>query len=74
MWIVCILKCSDNTYYVGCTGNIVDRLVRHNRGEVHYTSSRLPFEVVHQSVFLRQIQSIRILEVFEIWIRQGVCN
>jgi putative endonuclease len=51
MWTVYILKCNDGTYYVGCTNNIEDRIRRHNKGDVHYTASRLPFEIVHQSVF-----------------------
>lgn len=51
-WTVYILKCSDDTYYVGCSENMEDRLYRHNKGYVTYTSSRLPVELVHQSVFL----------------------
>lgn len=46
MHAVYILKCADNTHYVGCTSNLENRLVRHNRKEVHYTKSRLPFKVV----------------------------
>jgi putative endonuclease len=41
-WTVYLLKCSDDTYYTGCTSNLDDRLKRHARGEVHYTKSRLP--------------------------------
>jgi predicted GIY-YIG superfamily endonuclease len=51
MWIVYILKCCDNTYYVGCTGDLQDRMNRHKGGQVKYTSTRLPFEIAHQSVF-----------------------
>jgi predicted GIY-YIG superfamily endonuclease len=51
IWTVYILKCADDTYYVGCTGDLLDRLNRHKRGEVKYTSSRLPFQIVHQSIF-----------------------
>lgn len=46
MHTVYIFKCADDSHYVGCTGNLDERLVRHNRKEVHYTKSRLPFEVV----------------------------
>ena len=46
MHTVYILKCSDDSHYVGCTGNLVERLKRHNKGEVSYTKSRLPFAVV----------------------------
>lgn len=50
-WTVYIIKCADNTHYVGCTSNLEKRLVRHNRGEVHYTSTRLPIEVLTYTVF-----------------------
>jgi putative endonuclease len=46
MHTVYILKCSDSTHYVGCTSNLDKRIVRHNRGEVKYTKSRLPIEVL----------------------------
>ena len=42
MWYVYILKCSDNTYYTGFTSNLENRMMAHEKGEVHYTSSRLP--------------------------------
>lgn len=51
MWTVYILKCSDNSYYVGCSNDMNDRLSRHNSGQVSYTSTRLPFQIVHLSVF-----------------------
>ena len=50
-WTVYILKCVDNTYYTGCTSNLEKRLIRHNRGEVHYTKSRLPINVETYIIF-----------------------
>ena len=41
-WSVYILKCRDNTYYTGCTNNLEDRLDRHRKGQIKYTSTRLP--------------------------------
>ncbi len=67
MWIVYILKCSDKTYYVGCTANMDERLVRHNRGEVQYTSSRLPFEIAYQSVFFDKYKAFE----FEKYLKSG---
>ena len=43
---VYILLCSDGKYYVGKTNNLADRLHRHSRGEVSYTSTRLPLQLV----------------------------
>ncbi len=46
MWTVYILKCNDNTNYTGCTGNLEERLKRHNNGEVAYTATRLPVKLM----------------------------
>ena len=46
MWSTYVLKCSDNTYYTGCTSDIRDRLNRHQTGQIKYTSSRLPVELI----------------------------
>ncbi|MBC3844850.1 GIY-YIG nuclease family protein [Winogradskyella echinorum] len=46
-YVVYILKCFDNTFYTGYTTNIENRLKAHNKGEVHYTKSRLPVELIN---------------------------
>ena len=46
MWQVYILRCSDDSYYTGCTSSMLDRLDRHNKGEIRYTSSRLPVDLI----------------------------
>jgi putative endonuclease len=46
--LVYILRCSDNSYYVGCTNNINRRLRDHGNGEAaDYTAKRLPVELVY---------------------------
>jgi putative endonuclease len=67
MWIVYILKCSDNTYYVGCTHDIDERISRHRKGSVSYTSTRLPVEIVHQSVFYDKYKAFE----FETYLKSG---
>lgn len=67
MWTVYILKCSDGTYYVGCTNDINDRLSRHEKGDIKYTSSRLPIKVVHQSVFFDKYKAYE----FEKYLKSG---
>ena len=64
---VYILKCVDNTYYVGCTSNFADRIARHTRGEVSYTSSRLPLITIHQSVFFDKYKAYQ----FENYLKSG---
>lgn len=61
------MKCSDETYYVGCTNNIEDRLQRHSKGQVAYTALRLPIVVVHQSVFANKYKAYE----FEIYLKSG---
>ena len=73
MWIVYILKCSDGTYYVGCTNDINDRLLRHEKGDIKYTSSRLPIEVAHQSVFFDKYKAYE-FEKSEVRFRKSFCD
>ena len=51
MWVVYILLCSDGSYYTGCTSNLEERLLRHNKGQVHYTKDKLPVELVTYITF-----------------------
>jgi putative endonuclease len=44
---VYILRCADNSYYVGSTRNLEHRLEQHASGDgAKYTSKRLPVELV----------------------------
>ncbi len=67
MWHVYILKCSDGTYYTGCTNNLDDRLARHRKGQVHYTSSRQPFELVTHITFTDKYKAYN----FEKYLKSG---
>ncbi len=42
MYFVYLLKCHDGSTYTGCTNNLEDRIARHHKGQVHYTSDKLP--------------------------------
>ncbi len=46
MHYIYLLRCSDKSIYTGCTSNLEKRLERHNKGQVHYTKDKLPFELV----------------------------
>jgi putative endonuclease len=50
---VYILKCFDDSYYVGVTSDLEGRMIKHNMGfyEGSYTSSRLPLELVFYCEF-----------------------
>jgi len=67
MHYVYILKCSDGTYYTGCTNNLENRLARHNKGEVHYTKDKLPFELITHIVFSDKYKAYQ----FEKYLKSG---
>ncbi|MGD0337617.1 MAG: GIY-YIG nuclease family protein [Bacteroidota bacterium] len=50
-FFVYILRCSDNTLYTGQTNNIQNRLEEHKKGQVHWTKSRLPVELVYFEIY-----------------------
>jgi putative endonuclease len=64
---VYILLCSDNTFYTGCTKNIDERLIRHQKGQVDYTRTRLPVELVHFSAFVDKYKAFE----FEKYLKTG---
>ena len=48
-----ILRCADETLYVGCTNNLAKRLVEHNTSKkgAHYTKIRRPVVLQYHEVF-----------------------
>lgn len=64
MAFVYILKCSDDSYYVGSTTNLTKRIEEHNNGVgANYTKKKLPVKLVYyeecqsiETAFLRERQ------------------
>ncbi|HET8809147.1 MAG TPA: GIY-YIG nuclease family protein [Flavobacteriaceae bacterium] len=50
-YAVYIVLCNDEKFYTGYTENITKRISAHNKGEVHFTKTRLPIKLVHLSLF-----------------------
>jgi predicted GIY-YIG superfamily endonuclease len=49
---VYILRCAGNSYYTGHTDNLVERIAKHQSGEIEgYTSTRLPVKLVFSEQF-----------------------
>jgi putative endonuclease len=47
-WSVYLVRCADNTFYVGSTTDVEARAAAHNAGRgARYTSGRRPVEVVY---------------------------
>ena len=68
MWYVYILKCSDETFYTGCTNNLEERIKRHNWKQIHYTSSRLPLELITYIAFSNKYKAF----AFEKYLKSGL--
>ena len=48
MWYLYILKCADETLYVGITTDLTKRLKTHNQGKAsRYIRMRLPVEMIY---------------------------
>lgn len=48
MWFVYILRCADGTFYVGETGNLLQRLQQHNKGCASaHTATRRPVRIAY---------------------------
>jgi len=64
MAFVYILKCSDDSYYVGSTTDLTKRIEEHNNGVgANYTKKKLPVKLVYyeecqsiETAFLRERQ------------------
>lgn len=50
-WIYILYSSKLDKYYVGHTGNLGDRLKRHNAGRSKSTKSGAPWELVYQEMF-----------------------
>ncbi len=46
-------------FYVGSTGNIDDRLFRHNSGQPKATKHGIPWDIIHQEVHATQSDALR---------------
>ena len=68
---VYILKCNDNSYYVGHTDNIEKRISEHSSNEYPcYTSKRLPAEVAFIQPFGSRDEAFNAERQIKKWSRQ----
>jgi putative endonuclease len=53
MHYVYILRCADDTLYVGCTNNLEKRLHQHNNAKsgAHYTKIRRPVNLIYSEKY-----------------------
>ncbi|OGU72372.1 MAG: hypothetical protein A2V93_02125 [Ignavibacteria bacterium RBG_16_34_14] len=66
-----ILKCSDGSYYTGCTTNLEQRIQEHNFKKYdNYTSTRLPVELVYSQLFTDINDAINVERQIKGWSRR----
>lgn len=68
MYYVYVIKSEkDNSYYTGSTEDLKRRLQEHNRGDVRYTSSKIPYKFAWYCVFRNKNKALS----FEKYLKQG---
>jgi predicted GIY-YIG superfamily endonuclease len=68
---VYMLKCNDNSYYIGHTDNIEKRIIEHQLNVYPcYTSKRLPVEVVFVQLFGTRDEALNAERQIKKWNRQ----
>ena len=59
MYFVYILQSlKDNSYYIGYTGNIKNRLYEHNYGRTGYTKLKRPWKLVYEEEYNTEKEAI----------------
>ena len=59
-YIVYILQSKfDESFYIGFTSNIEQRLSYHNLGKSRYTSKKIPWEVVYTETFSTRSEAMK---------------
>jgi len=49
-WVY-IIRCKDNSFYTGITGNLGKRFQEHQQGKVPYTKNKRPLGIAYQEKF-----------------------
>ena len=68
-FFVYLLKCSDGSYYGGQTDDMAARMHQHDAGEIGYTSTRKPVELVWQGEFETREGAIAFEQQIKGWSR-----
>ena len=70
MWFVYILRCADDSLYIGETGDLDRRLEKHHWGNCIYTSTRRPVALVHSESFPYRETALRRERQLKSWTRK----
>ena len=67
MRFVYLIRCANNTIYVGCSSDLDDRIKRHNAGNVISTRARLPVSLMTYIAFTDKYKAFE----FEKYLKGG---
>lgn len=69
---VYILKCADDTLYVGSTNDLAKRVIQHNTAKAgaHYTKIRRPVKLVYSEIVKTLIKARRREAEIKSWSRE----
>jgi putative endonuclease len=67
MQYVYVLRCRDDSTYVGCTSDLRERFVRHNQGHVPATKPKIPVVLVFYCAFENKYTAF----AFEKYLKSG---
>jgi putative endonuclease len=57
-WYTYILRCFDNSYYVGITNNLEKRIILHNIGKgSKYLLSKLPIRLIYSEKYINKSEA-----------------
>jgi len=70
-YYIYILLCSDNSYYIGVTNNIQNRIIQHESGSdsLSYTFNKRPIKLVYTETFNDIKQAIEREKQLKKWSR-----
>ena len=71
MFYVYILKCSDDSYYISHTEDLLKHIAEHNSGKISgYTSDRLPVTILYNRTFEAKDEALLFEKQIKGWSRK----
>ncbi len=58
-WVYILESKQNHQYYVGQTDDLIDRLSKHNKGEVNSTKPFIPWELIHKEEYKTRSEAVR---------------
>ena len=70
MWHVYILRCADDAFYIGETGDVARRLTKHNEGSASgFTAKRRPVTLVYSEQYATRAEALKRERQLKGWTR-----